>query len=127
MENKFNEKQTVPKTQKMSGGRFDYKQYDIHRITNSIESIIAGEEDKEFGCEAIEVSKEVKEKLEEALIILKAAFIYTHRIDWLLSGDDDEKAFFKRLVKDFSKERINLSNNRVNGKTIIQLSKNKHD
>ena len=100
----------------MSGGRFDYKQYDIYRIINSIESILKGEEDKEFDAETIDVdNNNVKEKLEEALIILQAAFIYTQRIDWLLSGDDDEKAFFKRFIQDFTKERINLSNNRIYG------------
>lgn len=128
MENNFNEKQIVPKTQKMSGGRFDYKQFDIDRLLNSIESTLRGQEDEEFENEVIEInSKEVKEKLEEAFIILKAAFIYIHRIDWLLSGDDNEQAFFKRLVQNFSEERINLSIDRVNGKTIIQLTKNTHD
>lgn len=112
----------------MSGGRFDYKQFDIDRLAVSIESILKGQEDKEFGNEVIEInSKEVKEKLEEALIILRAAFIYTQRIDWLLSGDDNEKAFFKRLVQNFSEEGINLSIYRVNGKTNIQLSKKSYD
>lgn len=109
----------------MSGGRFDYKQYDINRIIDSIERILKEQEDREFGKEAIEIdNNEVKEKLEEALIILEAAFIYIHRIDWLLSGDDNEQAFFKRLVQNFIEEGINLSIYRVNGKTIIQLSKN---
>lgn len=109
----------------MSGGRFDYKQYDINRIIDSIESILKSEEDRVFDAEATEIdNNKVKEKLEEALIILEAAFIYIQRIDWLLSGDDNEQAFFKRLVQNFIEEGINLSIYRVNGKTIIQLSKN---
>jgi hypothetical protein len=43
---------------------------------------------------------EVIEKMKEGIEILKRAQIYAHRIDWLLSGDDGEESFLKRLEED---------------------------
>ena len=40
---------------------------------------------------------EVINKLKEAVKSLKQAKIYVTRVDWLLSGDDNETTFFKRL------------------------------
>ena len=74
----------------MSGGRFDHKQYDMNYIADKIEHevLINGKK------------KEVIEKFKEAVIILRKAAIYTQRIDWLLSGDDEEETFLERLKKD---------------------------
>jgi hypothetical protein len=74
----------------MSGGRFEYKQYDMNYIADKIEHevLINGKK------------KEVIEKFKEAVIILRKAAIYTQRIDWLLSGDDAEETFLERLKKD---------------------------
>jgi hypothetical protein len=74
----------------MSGGRFDHKQYDMHYIADKIEHEVLINDKK----------KEVIEKFKEAVIILRKAAIYTQRIDWLLSGDDEEETFLKRLKKD---------------------------
>ena len=38
-----------------------------------------------------------------AVVMLRQAEVYAHRIDWLLSGDDSEESFMKRLVKDLNK------------------------
>lgn len=43
---------------------------------------------------------EVIEKFKEAVDILRKAEIYAHRVDWLLSGDDGEDTFLKRLERD---------------------------
>jgi hypothetical protein len=74
----------------MSGGRFDHKQYDMNYIADKIEHEVLINDKK----------KEVIEKFKEAVIILRKAAIYTQRIDWLLSGDDEEETFLKRLKKD---------------------------
>ena len=74
----------------MSGGRFDHKQYDMNYIAGKIEREVLINSKK----------KEVIEKFKEAVIILRKAAIYTQRIDWLLSGDDEEETFLKRLKKD---------------------------
>jgi hypothetical protein len=74
----------------MSGGRFDHKQYDMNYIADKIEREVLINSKK----------KEVIEKFKEAVIILRKAAIYTQRIDWLLSGDDEEETFLERLKKD---------------------------
>ena len=74
----------------MSGGRFEYKQYDMNYIADKIEREVLINSKK----------KEVIEKFKEAVIILRKAAIYTQRVDWLLSGDDEEETFLERLKKD---------------------------
>lgn len=46
---------------------------------------------------------EVIEQFKIAVQKLKEAQIYAHRIDWLLSGDDGEDSFLKRLQEDLNK------------------------
>ena len=104
----------------MSGGRFEYKQYDMNYIADQIEHEVltngkkkTDDELKEEGWRDpdwykkypedlyhYEYPEEVIEKFKEAVIILRKAAIYTQRIDWLLSGDDGEETFLERLKKD---------------------------
>jgi hypothetical protein len=42
-------------------------------------------------------SPETIEEFERAMVILKMGYVYAQRIDWLLSGDDGEDSFHKRL------------------------------
>jgi len=98
----------------MSGGRFDFSEFRIDGIAEQImqEVIISGKpipkqrwdysEHQEFA----ETGKapmnyaypdSVLRRMEEAVYALKRAFIYSHRIDYLLSGDDGEENFERRL------------------------------
>lgn len=45
-------------------------------------------------------SKETLDEFRKGLDILNKAYIYTQRIDWLLSGDDGEETFHQRLEED---------------------------
>ena len=76
----------------MSGGHFDYHQYRIREIAESVEDIIQN----------YKYPPEVLEKIKEGLDILKKAEIYTQRIDWLVSGDDGPETFLERLKEDLS-------------------------
>ena len=107
----------------MSGGRFQYKQYEINYIADQIEHEVltngkkkTDDELKEEGWRDpdwykkypedlyhYEYPKEVIEKLKEAVIVLRKAAIYAQRVDWLLSGDDGEETFLERLKKDLDK------------------------
>ena len=84
----------------MSGGHFDYMQHHINDIAQEIEHIIEtnGSID-DYGCE-INYSEEIIEEFKKGIKALKIAEIYAQRIDWLLSGDDGEENFFKRLKKE---------------------------
>lgn len=77
----------------MSGGHFDYHQYRIREIAESVEDIIQN----------YKYPPEVLEKIKEGLDVLKKAEIYTRRIDWLVSGDDGPEAFLERLKEDLNK------------------------
>ena len=77
----------------MSGGHFDYHQYRIREIAESVEDIIQNSK----------YAPEVLEKIKEGLDVLKKAEIYTQRIDWLVSGDDGPETFLERLKEDLNK------------------------
>lgn len=88
----------------MSGGHFDYSQYKILQIAEEIEKIIS--ENDHYGF-----SSDIIEEFVNAIYILKKAYIYAQRIDWLVSGDDGEKSFKKRLFDELSeveKERASF-------------------
>lgn len=107
----------------MSGGRFSYKQYEIENIADSIESHIerngrkkTKEELKDEGWRDpdwykkypedsyhYEYPAEVIEKFKDGVKLLRMAQVYAQRIDWLLSGDDGEESFLKRLKEDLEK------------------------
>ncbi len=102
----------------MSGGRFDYQQYRIKDIANEIEKEIYNSgrkkteselrEEKKYHYDPTfvpnpvhyEYPKEVINEFKKAYSLLRLAEIYAHRIDWLLSGDDGEETFIKRLNDD---------------------------
>ena len=104
----------------MSGGHFDYKQYEIEQMADSIERIIKNngrkKTDKELKDEYwhkddwyerypedlyhYKYPDEVIEKFKEGVDALRKAAIYAQRIDWLLSGDDGEESFLERLKEE---------------------------
>jgi len=106
----------------MSGGYFDYRQYWIKDIADSIELELnrQGKEkprnelygDEEYFEKYPEdkfyptYSIIVQEKMREAVKQLRIAAVYAQRIDWFLSGDDDEESFIERL-----NEELNEINN----------------
>lgn len=88
----------------MSGGYFDYKQYQLGYIADAIEQVIIDyREDKEdsYGDKIRDRYTEAEiEKFQEAVYFIEKAQIYAHRIDWLLSGDDGTDSFFRRLEEE---------------------------
>ena len=100
----------------MSGGHFEHNQYKIDQIAEDIKSdleFFGKEKDKselymskewyeKYPEEKfnIDYADKTKEKFKKAYNLLKEAFIYAHRIDWLMSGDDDEDTFHERLQED---------------------------
>lgn len=100
----------------MSGGAFDYRQRSILDIAESIEQTLsrAGKEKTkdeiyaEYGYWEksprypfnIDYSDEVKQEMKKAVDVLKTAYIYAQRVDYLISGDDSEGSFLKRLKED---------------------------
>jgi len=108
----------------MSGGAFDYKQYNISMIADEIEQIILNNgrpktqeelKDESWGRDNSWYEKypedlnhykypdDVIEEFKKGLDILRKAQVYAQRIDWLVSGDDGEETFHERLKEDLDK------------------------
>ena len=88
----------------MSGGHFQGNQYRIQSIIDEIEDIILKNDAPELDSYGYRIGygypPEIIEKFEEGLEYLTKAQIYAQRIDWLVSGDDGEETFLKRLKHD---------------------------
>ena len=101
----------------MSGGAFEYQQFHIEEIADSIE--------KEIIEAGREIPKEIWAKnhwygssfddsdrtyptyerktidiMKRAVYVLRMAYIYAKRIDWMLSGDDGEDTLVERLQEE---------------------------
>ena len=78
----------------MSGGAFEYLQrrYEWQEAIERIEHII--EENHS------ELRLDVIEEFKKGLRVIKEAQVYLERIDYLLSDDDGEYSFLKRLKYD---------------------------
>jgi hypothetical protein len=91
----------------MSGGHFNYDQYKIGYIADEVEQLIrynGSEEKDEWGYNKHSTfEKETIDKFAEGLLVLRMAQIYAQRIDWLVSGDDGEDSFHRRLKNDIKK------------------------
>lgn len=88
----------------MSGGYFDYKQFDIDQVADELERFIAlcEREKVDDGEWRPEYSPDTIAKFKECLRHLKIGGKMLHRIDWLASGDDGEEDFHKRLAEDLA-------------------------
>ena len=80
----------------MSGGHFDYTQFQIETIADSVEEIISRRGTEDY----YNWSSVTMVELYTGLELLRKAAIYTQRIDWLVSGDDDQETFHRRLKSD---------------------------
>ena len=96
----------------MSGGYFDYKQYYIQDLIEQMEEVLVRLEKEpidSYECDSlknrIDNRDKFKEQVLENLKHLKLSYIYTQRIDWLVSGDDGEDSFYKRLEEELKKTK----------------------
>jgi hypothetical protein len=91
----------------MSGGHFQYKQWEIGNIADEIEQLILdnkSEEKNEYGdVKGYHFNDETIEEFKFALKLLRLSHVYVQRIDWLVSGDDGEDSFIKRLEAEIEK------------------------
>lgn len=79
----------------MSGGQFDYIQFKMKNdLAVELENML-----EEHKTNPIYSEKTI-EKIKDGLKYVNLATIFTQRIDWLLSGDDSEETFNRRLSED---------------------------
>jgi len=91
----------------MSGGHFQYKQWEIGNIADEVEQLIIDNDSEELdqygnrkGCH---FTPETVTEFKKGLYLLRQAHVYAQRIDWLVSCDDGEDSFHKRLKHDLEK------------------------
>lgn len=99
----------------MSGGAFEYNQYRIELIIDTIQEELDNqgkEKELEYYQSTDYFEKYPEEKLhytypediqqifKDGIKALKIAHIYAQRIDWYLSGDDGEDSLRERLKKE---------------------------
>lgn len=103
----------------MSGGFFDYAQYSIEGIVDSIEKVINENDSTETDDWGYPISRQIPKELiphfEEAVRQLQIAQIYAQRIDWYLSGDDNAQSFLDRLHEELLEFKSNHKQENVNG------------
>lgn len=88
----------------MSGGTFDYAQHNILNIYEDIQSYINNQgKETEYGDKYEIFEPEVLKRLEDAIECLKKAYVYAHRVDYYLAGDDGEESFLRRLKEELDK------------------------
>jgi hypothetical protein len=106
----------------MSGGHFEYLQYRITDIVDSIQDEIDKngkplskdllERERYWSSEQThyyEYPEDIIAEFKKGIELLKMAQVYAHRIDWLLSSDDGEDSFRRRLKEDL--EKLNQQDN----------------
>jgi len=104
----------------MSGGHWEYIQYRFTDIAEDIDKLVeqngklkSEDELKENSWRDddwynkypedryyYEYPQEVLDEFKIGAEVIRKAKIYIHRMDWLLSGDDGEESFIRRLKED---------------------------
>ena len=101
----------------MSGGTFDYKEYNIESIANEIREIylkhkckewIKWMRSKEFYTDFKPYPKKILAIYRKAYKTLKMAHIYAKRIDYLEAGDDGEESFLERTKQELNALEIEM-------------------
>ena len=125
----------------MSGGTFDYSQRTIELIADDIEQTIleAGRKipdvlleehqhrySREIPLEEQYYSsynRKTMDIMKRAVYILRMAYIYAQRIDWMLSGDDGEDDLVRRL----NQELHELKTKYPSGKSTFKKKRVRYD
>lgn len=89
----------------MSGGRFEYKQWILNDI---VESILDEMEDIDAIVEEDGQQEELLKLMRSTVGALELAYVSVTRLDWYLSGDDSFETYKQRL-KDEIDELLNLN------------------
>ena len=90
----------------MSGGRFNYKQYELDYIADEIEQAIRDNKKLDEWGYCADFPEEIIEQFKKSVYLIRQAAIHAQRIDWLLSGDDGEQSFFRRLEEDLKELEV---------------------
>lgn len=101
----------------MSGGHFDYQQYRIENIAESIEDLVLNndnDEKDEYGYRKYQhYPEDIIKCFKEAIDHLRVSANMAQRVDWLVSGDDGDDSFRKRWKTDVTDLISKLESDKV--------------
>lgn len=91
----------------MSGGYFDYKQYQINEIVDGLKDALINYDFKDSG-ENLDIDDIIfiKNLMEYSIRTLKEQSVIIQRLDWFLSGDDGFESFKRRLHEELDKIKL---------------------
>ena len=99
----------------MSGGHFNYTQYQLTQIADDIEQLIIdndNEEKNEWGdVTGRHYTAETIAAFQTTVEMLRQSYTYVQRVDWLVSGDDGEEGFHTRLRKELKEKHMSGDHN----------------
>lgn len=84
----------------MSGGHFDYRQYQLDDIADELEKLITENDKKDDYGYARNYPSHVIDEFKQALRAVRRARVYLHNIDYLVSGDTGIESFQMALFKE---------------------------
>ena len=90
----------------MSGGHFNHDQYKLIQIADQIQNAIDNNDTLDEYGQACGYSPETLTEFANAVNQLRTAHIYANRIDYLLSGDDGEDNFHRRLKNELDPQSV---------------------
>jgi len=82
----------------MSGGHFSYRAAVINDLADELSESIDNAVNDDLKC-----SYSTRQSLIDTVKILRVAYTRLHRADWLLSCDDGEDDYHRRLAEDLEK------------------------
>lgn len=84
----------------MSGGFFEHREHWLIHFSEEITEVISNNEiEDEYGYKT-GYSEETLNEFKKTIELLKLTYTYLRRIDYLISGDDSEESFHKRLKEE---------------------------
>ena len=115
----------------MSGGFFDYQDYRLEEMAKALRLEIAKCRQKPEWAEAwSDYSCSFLAEMSKAYNQLVELRVRLHRLDWVLSGDDSEETFFRKLLSEL--EQVELDDPEkdeawlIDEKERIEEWKNEH-
>ena len=88
----------------MSGGFFDYEQDKLITMADGLDEIIRRHTVNTEEFDLFErFSEKTLDELRKTAGLLRHTYVYAQRADWLISDDDGEESFHRRLSEELSK------------------------
>lgn len=81
----------------MSGGTFNYKQWEILSVVEQIEEFLEQDQRDEAWQQ---LEPDTRLEFMRAIKYLKIAYAYAQRIDWYMAGDEGSDTFHKKLKQE---------------------------